>query len=78
MKNVPITTPLLFFLLVGATQVIAQDTQDDKMRQLQTRMDELKAQMTQLQADTVALAPNGPNVVRARAWLDEALAILGE
>jgi hypothetical protein len=32
--------------------------------------------MTQLQLDTVALAPSGPNVDRARAWLAEALAIL--
>ena len=32
--------------------------------------------MTELQADTVALAPDGPNVVRARAWLADALEIL--
>jgi hypothetical protein len=32
--------------------------------------------MTQLQLDTVALAPSGPNVDRARVWLTEALAIL--
>lgn len=32
--------------------------------------------MTQLQLDTVALAPSGPNVDRARVWLAEALAIL--
>jgi hypothetical protein len=32
--------------------------------------------MTELQLDTVALAPSGPNVDRARAWLAEALAIL--
>ena len=32
--------------------------------------------MTQLQADTVALAPPGPNVDRARVWLAEALEIL--
>jgi len=32
--------------------------------------------MTQLQLDTVALAPDGPNVVRARAWLAEGLDIL--
>jgi len=34
------------------------------------------AVMTQLQFDTVALAPSGPNVDRARAWLTEALAIV--
>jgi hypothetical protein len=27
--------------------------------------------MTEVQLDTVALAPDGPNVVRARAWLAE-------
>jgi hypothetical protein len=32
--------------------------------------------MTELQADTVALAPDGPNIVRARAWLAEAAEIL--
>jgi predicted nucleotidyltransferase len=32
--------------------------------------------MTQLQADTVALAPSGPNVDRARRWLAEGLDIL--
>ena len=32
--------------------------------------------MTELQADTVALAPDGPNIVRARAWLRDAIAIL--
>jgi predicted nucleotidyltransferase len=33
--------------------------------------------ITELQADTVALAPDGPNIVRARKWLSEALEILG-
>jgi hypothetical protein len=32
--------------------------------------------MTELQADTVALAPDGPNVERARAWLAEARGLL--
>ena len=32
--------------------------------------------MTQLQADTVALAPDTPNVVRARKWLADAMEIL--
>ena len=32
--------------------------------------------MTELQADTVALAPDGPNVNRARAWLADGLGIL--
>ena len=33
--------------------------------------------MTQLQLDTVMLAPSGPNVDRARQWLAEGLGILG-
>jgi hypothetical protein len=32
--------------------------------------------MTELQADTVALAPDGPNVVRARKWLADGREIL--
>jgi hypothetical protein len=32
--------------------------------------------MTELQADTVALAPDGPNIIRARKWLSDALEIL--
>jgi hypothetical protein len=32
--------------------------------------------MTELQAETVALAPDGPNVVRARTWLAEGLDLL--
>jgi hypothetical protein len=34
--------------------------------------------MTELQADTVALAPEGPNVMRARKWLREARELLAE
>jgi len=36
------------------------------------------ATMTEPQLETVRLAPDGPNVVRARRWLAEGLAILGE
>jgi hypothetical protein len=32
--------------------------------------------MTELQADTVALAPDGPNINRARTWLSDALELL--
>jgi predicted nucleotidyltransferase len=35
------------------------------------------AAMTELQLDAVRLAPNGPNVDRARPWLSEALELLG-
>lgn len=34
--------------------------------------------MTKLQAETVALAPDGPNVIRAREWLSDARVILVE
>jgi Domain of unknown function (DUF4037) len=33
--------------------------------------------MTELQADTAAISPDGPNIVRARKWLAEAREILG-
>ncbi|HEY2543978.1 MAG TPA: hypothetical protein VGH92_13125 [Gaiellaceae bacterium] len=33
--------------------------------------------MTELQAEAAALAPDGPNIVRARKWLGEAIEILG-
>src|SRR5204863_965261 len=32
--------------------------------------------LTELQADTVALAPDGPNIDRARKWLSDAREIL--
>ena len=32
--------------------------------------------MTELQLDTVLLAPSGPNVNRARVWLREAVQVL--
>jgi predicted nucleotidyltransferase len=43
-----------------------------------TELDPLRAVlvMTELQAETVALAPDGPNVDRARTWLSEAREIL--
>jgi len=34
--------------------------------------------LTELQADTVALAPDGPNIDRARKWLNDARAILAQ
>ena len=44
-------------------------TEPDAQRALQV--------MTELQLDTVRLAPSGPNVDRARAWLAEGVRILG-
>ncbi|HSC51241.1 MAG TPA: nucleotidyltransferase domain-containing protein [Gaiellaceae bacterium] len=32
--------------------------------------------LSELQADTLALAPSGPNVERARRWVDEVIAVL--
>ena len=32
--------------------------------------------LTELQADTLALAPSGPNVDRARRWVDDVIAVL--
>ena len=50
--------PLLFVLLSGPAQMIAQDattTQDEAMRRMQAKMDELRAQMAQLQAELDAM-----------------------
>jgi predicted nucleotidyltransferase len=56
-----------------------------KPNRLAERIDEALAEtdpgravllMTELQADTVTLAPDGPNVVRAREWLADAREIL--
>jgi DcaP outer membrane protein len=58
MKKILKTTPLLFVLLSGATQIMAQDaanTQDEAMHRLQSRMDELRTQMTQIQAELDAM-----------------------
>ncbi|HEY6835618.1 MAG TPA: nucleotidyltransferase domain-containing protein [Gaiellaceae bacterium] len=51
----------------------------ERIEEALTEPDERRAVllMTELQADTVALAPDGPNIVRARKWLSEALEILG-
>jgi hypothetical protein len=50
----------------------------ERIEEALTEPDPLRALiiMTQLQLDTVALAPSGPNVERARAWLAEGLEIL--
>lgn len=55
MKKTLTKTLLLSVLLSATTEIIAQDTQDERLRQLQIRMDELKAQMTQLQAEMDAI-----------------------
>ena len=50
----------------------------ERIEEALTEPDPLRALivMTQLQLDTVALAPSGPNVDRARLWLAEALKLL--
>ena len=52
--------PFLFVLLCGARQMSAQEavaTQDEAVRKLQTRMDELKAQMAEIQSELNAIHP---------------------
>jgi tRNA nucleotidyltransferase/poly(A) polymerase len=50
----------------------------ERIEEALTEPDPLRALivMTQLQLDTVMLAPPGPNVDRAKEWLAEGLAIL--
>ncbi len=57
---------------------VKPDRLAERIEEALTELDPLRALivMTQLQADTVALAPPGPNVDRAHAWLAEALEIL--
>jgi predicted nucleotidyltransferase len=59
---------------------IKPDRLAERIEEALTEPDPLRAVtlMTELQADTVALAPDGPNIVRARKWLSDALEILGE
>jgi hypothetical protein len=54
------------------------DRLTERIEQALTEPDPLRAVlvMTEVQADTVALAPDGPNVVRARKWLSDALELL--
>jgi predicted nucleotidyltransferase len=50
----------------------------ERIEEALTEPDPLRAVvlMTELQAETVALAPDGPNIIRARKWLADALEIL--
>jgi predicted nucleotidyltransferase len=58
--------------------VVKPDRLAERIEEALTEPDPLRALivMTELQADTVALAPSGPNVDRARVWLAEGLEIL--
>ncbi len=57
---------------------IKPDRLAERIEEALTEPDLLRAVtlMTELQADTVALAPDGPNIVCARTWLSDALEIL--
>ena len=63
------TIPLLLFVLSGAAQLKAQETgtQDDVVRRLQSRMDELKVQMNEIQSELDSLhgVNNLANAVKA-------------
>jgi predicted nucleotidyltransferase len=57
---------------------IKPDRLAERIEEALTEPDPLRAVtlMTELQGDTVALAPDSPNIVRARQWLRDALEIL--
>jgi hypothetical protein len=57
---------------------VKPDKLAERIEQALTELDPHRALavMTQLQLETVMLAPLGPNVARARAWLTEALELL--
>ena len=65
-----------------AARVAALDVKPDRLteriEEALTEPDPRRALLvlTELQADTVALAPDGPNIVRARQWLAEGAALL--
>jgi hypothetical protein len=50
----------------------------ERIEEALTEPDPLRAvlAMTRLQADTAALAPDGPNIVRARTWLADGIELL--
>jgi hypothetical protein len=62
----------------AATLAHKPDRLAERIEQALTEPDPLRAVlvMTELQADTVAIAPDGPNVLRARKWLADGLEIL--
>jgi hypothetical protein len=58
MRKILKTMPLLVVALCGATQMMAQDggsAQDEAMRKLQARMDELHTQMVEIQSELDAM-----------------------
>jgi predicted nucleotidyltransferase len=61
-----------------ATLAVKPERLAERIEEALTEPDSRRAVlvMTELQADAAALAPDGPNIVRARQWLSEALQIL--
>jgi hypothetical protein len=59
---------------------VKPDRLAERIEDALTERDPLRAMlvMSQLQVDTVDLAPPGPNVDRARRWLREVVAVLRE
>jgi hypothetical protein len=57
---------------------IKPDRLAERVEQVLTEPDSVRAALvlSELQADTLALAPSGPNVDRARRWVDDVLAVL--
>ena len=65
-KTWKITSLLFFVLLCGARQTLAQEagnTQEETIRKLQTRLDELRTQMTEIQSELDAI--HGEKLPRA-------------
>jgi hypothetical protein len=66
--------------LAGRTETlpIKPDRLAERIEEALTEPDPRRALllMTELQAETAALAPDGPNIVRARTWLAEGIEIL--
>jgi predicted nucleotidyltransferase len=62
----------------AATLPLKPDRLAERIEEALTEPDPRRALllMTELQADTAALAPDGPNIVRARTWLAEGIEIL--
>jgi predicted nucleotidyltransferase len=59
---------------------VKPDRLAERIEEVLTEPDPTRAMVVlcELQLDTLALAPSGPNVDRARRWLTEALEVLGE
>jgi len=60
------------------TLPIKPDRLAERVEEVLTEPDLLRAALvlSELQADTLALAPNGPNVDRARRWVQEVIGVL--